>query len=295
MTVPAPRPDTHSDLSTLPGQAGRTQRRSKLHQFVYEFGLFALKEAQACLFAGSFFLILFASNHIPLGGMARYDFLFLAAIAIQLIFILLRLESWQEMKVIFLFHFIGLVLELFKTSPQIGSWAYPEPGLLKIATVPLYSGFMYSAVGSYINQAWKILRLGYVRFPSLWWVSVLSLAIYLNFFTHHFVPDIRWWLIGAVFILFARTTVYFTLDQTPRKMSLALAFVLIGFFIWVAENISTFWGAWKYPDQLHQWALVSPQKISCWFLLVIVSFNVVTLLHRGQLQSTRTSEEPLPP
>jgi uncharacterized membrane protein YoaT (DUF817 family) len=30
---------------------------------------------------------------------------------------------------------------------------------------------------------------------------------------------------------------------------LMLAFVLIGFFIWLAESISTFWGVWSYPNQ----------------------------------------------
>lgn len=252
--------------------------------FLQEFIMFGLKEAQACLFAGSFFIILFASSHIPLFGLARYDFLFIAAIAIQLVFILLKLENWEEMKVIFLFHIVGFVLELFKTSPGIGSWSYPEPGLLKIGTVPLYSGFMYSAVGSYINLAWKIFRLRYEQFPPIPLLALLSLGIYLNFFTHHFVPDIRWWLIAGIFLLFWKTQVYFTVLQTPRKMPLSLAFVLIGFFIWVAENISTYLGAWRYPDQLYKWAMVSPQKISCWFLLVIVSFNIVALLHRKQLQ-----------
>src|SRR5262249_48440441 len=154
----------------------------------------------------------------------------------------------------------------------IGSWSYPEPGLLKIGTVPLYSGFMYSAVGSYINQAWKIFRLRYEHFPDLGVLGLLSLLIYLNFFTHHFAPDIRWWLIGAIFIVFARANVLFTPAKYPRKMPLSLAFLCIGFFVWVAENISTFFGAWKYPDQMHHWHPVSMHKISCWFLLVIVSF-----------------------
>ena len=258
----------------------------QLRAFCREFVAFGFKEAQSCLFAGSFFLILFVSSHIPLFGLARYDFLFLAAILIQVVFILLKLESREEMKVIFLFHLIGFILELFKTSPGIASWSYPEPGLLKIGTVPLYSGFMYSAVGSYINLAWKIFRLRYEQFPPIALLALLSLGIYLNFFTHHFAPDIRWWLIAGIFLLFRKTQVYFTVlqDTAPRKMPLSLAFMLIGFFIWVAENISTYLGAWRYPDQLHQWAMVSPQKISCWFLLVIVSFNIVALLHRKHLQ-----------
>lgn len=290
-----PPPDPGKKDSTTPYSATQTQSltpslalhggKLPMRQFFKELGSFVLKEAQSCLFAGSFFLILYLSNHLPLFGLARYDFLFLAAIGIQILLLSLKLESWEEVKVIFLFHIVGFVLEFFKTSPGVGSWSYPESGFLKIGTVPLYSGFMYSAVGSYINQAWKIMKLEYTGFPAIGWLSALSALIYLNFFTHHFLPDIRWWLIAAVFILFARTMVSFTLDKTPRRMPLALAFGLIGFFIWIAENISTWFGAWKYPDQLHQWAMVSPHKISSWFLLVIVSFNLVALLHRHQLVS----------
>lgn len=258
---------------------------ANLKQFLYEFWLFTWKELQACLFAGSFFLILFASNHISLLGLARYDFLFLAAIAIQLLFLALRLESWEEIQVIFLFHIVGIALELFKTSPGVGSWSYPEAGFLKIGTVPLYSGFMYSAVGSYINQAWKIFRLRFSNFPPLSRLITLSVVIYLNFFTHHFAPDFRWWLIGCTFLLFARTTVHFTMDRKPRQMPFFVSLFLIGFFIWIAENISTFFGAWKYPDQIYKWAMVSPQKISSWFLLVIVSFNIVALLHQKALKT----------
>jgi uncharacterized membrane protein YoaT (DUF817 family) len=61
-------------------------------------------------------------------------------------------------------------------------------------------------------------------------------------------------------------------------MPLALAFLLIGFFIWVAENIATYFGAWVYPHQAQQWAIVGPTKISSWMLLVIISFIIVASL-----------------
>lgn len=244
---------------------------------------FGLKQSRACLFAGGFFLLLFVSQHIPLGGLARYDFLFLATLGLQGLLIATRLETWQEMRVIFLFHLVGFGLELFKTHPDIASWSYPEPAFFKIATVPLYSGFMYSAVGSYLNMAWKLFRLEFTHFPHGGWLVGLGVAIYLNFFTHHVMVDLRWWLIAAVFALFARTWVSFTVFETSRRMPLGMSFVLIGFFIWVAENIATYGGAWAYPDQLAEWTVVSPQKISSWFLLVIVSFNLVALLHRRAL------------
>jgi uncharacterized membrane protein YoaT (DUF817 family) len=45
--------------------------------------------------------------------------------------------------------------------------------------------------------------------------------------------------------------------------------------VWVAENVSTYLGAWSYPGQLGGWEVVSLNKISSWCLLVIVSFVIV--------------------
>ncbi len=248
-------------------------------KLLWEVVVFGIKEARACIFAGSFFLLLFLSNHIPLFGFARYDFLFIAAVAIQAILYFTKIETWDEVKVIFLFHIIGLCLEIFKTNPAIGSWSYPEPGLLKIATVPLYSGFMYAAVGSYISQAWRILRVELSDHPPFSLCIALATLSYLNFFTHHFLPDMRWILIALVFILFWRTRIHFTvLEGTRRWLPLNLAFLLIAFFIWIAENISTYLGAWQYPSQIHAWTVVSTSKITSWFLLVIISFLLIAYL-----------------
>ncbi len=245
---------------------------------LYEFVVFGLKEVRACIFAGSFFALLFASNHIPLFGFTRYDFLFVAAIGLQIILYLTKVETWDEVKVILLFHIIGLVLEAYKTNPAIGSWSYPEPAFFRIGTVPLYSGFMYAAVGSYIAQAWRIFDLELEEHPSYFWSVVLCILIYINFFTNHFLPDARLVLIPIVFLLFARTEVSFTVLQKRRRMPLALSFCLIAFFVWIAENISTFYGAWQYPSQVHAWSVVSTNKITSWFLLVIICFIIVAYL-----------------
>lgn len=245
-----------------------------------EFLIFGLKEARACVFAGSFFVLLFLSNHIPLEaiGLARYDFLFLAAILIQAILYFTKLETKDEVKVIFLFHIIGLILELYKTSPSVGSWSYPEDGFFKIGTVPLYSGFMYAAIGSYLSQAWKIFKIELKDQGKYIYSIILCVLIYVNFFTNHFIQDIRFILIPTVFVLYWKTRVYFTVTEKRRSMPLGIAFVLIAFFIWIAENISTFFGAWQYPDQVHAWTVVSTQKVGSWFLLVIISFIIVAYL-----------------
>jgi len=251
---------------------------TKLSYYLREFLMFGLKEARACIFAGSFFVLLFASNHIPLFGFARYDFLFVAAVLIQVVLYLTKIETWDEVKVIFLFHILGLLLEAFKTNPAVGSWSYPEEAFFKLGTVPLFSGFMYAAVGSYIAQAWRILKIELENPPSYMWSAALCVLIYANFFTNHFIPDFRILLIPAVFLFFARTNVKFTVTGKARSIPLALAFCLIAFFIWVAENISTFYGAWQYPDQVHVWNVVSTNKITSWFLLVILSFIIVAYL-----------------
>ena len=243
-----------------------------------EFIIFGIKQARAAIFAGSFFILLFVSNHIYLFGLARYDFLFLSALLIQLVLYVTHLETKDEVKVIFLFHIIGLVLELYKTNPHIGSWSYPEYGFFKIATVPLYSGFMYSAIGSYISQAWKIFNLELVNYHHYFLSIVLCVLIYLNFFTNHYIYDFRIFLIVGVFLLFYKTKVHFIVTTKVRSMHLSVSFVLIAFFIWIAENISTYLGAWKYPDQIHSWTRVGTGKVTSWFLMVIISFILVAYL-----------------
>ena len=252
---------------------------ARLMPYITELILFGIKEARACVFAGLFFAILFLSNHIPLFGLHRYDFLFLAALVLQIILYLAKIETWDEIKTIFLFHIVGTALELFKTHPDVGSWSYPEEAFFKIATVPLFSGFMYAAVGSYIAQAWRLLDLELKDFPPYSWSVALGIVIYLNFFTNHFIQDLRYLLIPIVFVLYFRARVYFTAREgTRRWMPMNIGFLLTAFFIWIAENVSTFWGAWQYPDQVHVWNVVSLNKITSWFLLVIISFIIVAYL-----------------
>lgn len=245
---------------------------------IREFLIFGIKQARAAIFAGSFFLLLFVSNHVPLFGLARYDFLFISAVLIQAVLYFAKMETKDEVKVIFLFHIIGLVLELYKTSPAVGSWSYPEPGVLKIATVPLYSGFMYAAIGSYISQAWKIFKLELINYKNYLFSVLLCILIYVNFFTNHYIRDFRLFLILGVFILFWKVKIYFTVTNIRRSMPLNIGFLLIAFFIWIAENISTYLGAWQYPNQVHSWKVVSTGKITSWFLMVIISFILVAYL-----------------
>lgn len=266
----------------------------RLGRLVHELFVFGCKEMAACVFAGSFLAALALSRYLTPPGLWRYDFLFLAALAIQALLIAVRLETWREVGLLSLFHVLGMMLELFKTAPGIGSWTYPEPAIFKLGTVPLYSGFMYAAVASYMMQAWRLLKLRLTAFPPLPLAVALSVLIYGNFFSKHFLPDLRWPLAAAVLAAFRNTWVHFTVTAHERRMPLVLAFVLIGFFIWVAENIATFFGGWVYPNQRLDWAIVGPAKISSWMLLVIVSFIIVAVLMRATRGAARVGYLALP-
>jgi uncharacterized membrane protein YoaT (DUF817 family) len=249
--------------------------------WVYEFLLFGFKQGWACLF-GALMLALLLATHLfyPADApIARYDFLVIGAVAIQAGMLAFRLESIEEAKVILAFHVVGTVMELFKTAH--GSWLYPEPGLLKIGAVPLFSGFMYAAVGSYIARVWRIFKFRFEHYPPRWATWALAAAIYVNFFAHHWLPDIRLLLFAATAILFWRTRVWFTPFREPRWMPLLLGWLLVALFIWGAENIGTFSRAWMYPGQEDGWEMVSPVKLGAWYLLMIISFVLVALVHES--------------
>ena len=177
--------------------------------FLYEFLLFGFKQGWACLF-GALMLALLLGTHLwwPANApVARYDFLTVAALLIQIAMLAFRLESWEEAKVILAFHVVGTVMELFKTAH--GSWEYREAGILRIGDVPLFSGFMYAAVGSYLARVWRIFDFRFSRYPPRWATVALAIAVYVNFFAHHWLPDIRLALFAATALLFARTWVHF--------------------------------------------------------------------------------------
>lgn len=237
---------------------------------------FGYMQAVSCLFPVIIFLTLALTKYIEVPSIARYDLILLICLAAQILMIHFKYETADEVKVIFVFHIIGLALELYKV--QMGSWAYPEEGISKVFGVPLYSGFMYASVASYMCQAWRRMDLRISSWPSLWIVVILGAAIYFNFYTHHYIYDVRWILKLLILLVFLKTFVSFTINKTAYSMPLTLSFFLIGFFIWIAENIATFFGAWAYPNQQQNWEIVHIGKISSWLLLVIVSFMIVAQL-----------------
>lgn len=253
-------------------------------RYGFEFLMFGVKQAWACLFGGLLLgLIVATFLWWPQGAaLSRYDFLVVGAVAIQAGMLVFRLESWDEAKVIFLFHVAGTVMELFKT--YHGSWIYPEDSVLRIGAVPLFSGFMYAAVGSYIARVQRIFDIRVRHYPPLWTTWLLAAAVYVNFFAHHWLPDVRVALFVATALLFGRGWFYFTPDRTRRSMPLLLGYGLVALFIWFAENIGTFARAWTYPDQADGWSPVSLAKLGSWFLLMIISVVLVSLVRRPEAE-----------
>ncbi|AOL94829.1 DUF817 domain-containing protein [Porphyrobacter sp. LM 6] len=244
----------------------------------YEFLLFGFKQGWACLFGGLLLALLLGTHlfYPETAPLHRYDFMTIAAVSIQAGMLALRLETLREARVILIFHVVGTVMELFKTSA--GSWTYPEASILHIGAVPLFSGFMYAAVGSYIARVWRIFDFRFTGYPPAWMTWALAAAIYVNFFTHHFIIDIRWGLFAVTGLLFWRTRVHFRNWRAHRWMPLLVGFGLVALFIWFAENIATFANAWNYPGQEREWQMVSLAKYGSWYLLMLISFVLVALV-----------------
>jgi len=274
------RSPAHTRFAAIRERLEQFEPKPGLHAWTYEFALFGFKQGWACLF-GALMLGLLLGTYLfyPAGApLARYDFLTIMALLIQVAMLWTRLETLDEAKVILAFHVVGTVMELFKTSA--GSWLYPEPSLLRIGGVPLFSGFMYAAVGSYLARVWRIFDLRFTHYPGMAWTWLLAVAVYVNFFAHHWLPDFRIPLFAAMIGLFLMTKVHFVVWRERRWMPLLVGWFLVALFIWFAENIGTFARAWSYPSQSDGWHMVSPAKLGAWYLLMYISFVLVSAVNR---------------
>jgi uncharacterized membrane protein YoaT (DUF817 family) len=258
---------------------GRLMARRRWTSALYEFIRFGLKQGWACLFGGIAVFLMIATwwFYPTTAWLPRYDFLFLCMITVQIALLAGGLETSDEAKVILIYHVVGTAMEIFKT--QAGSWIYPEPNFFRVGGVPLFSGFMYACIGSYLCRAWRLFDFEFSRHPRRLGLVVLSVAIYVNFFSHHFMPDLRWLLFALAGWLFLRTRVYFRVWHISRSMPLLLGLMLVSLFIWFSENIGTFTKIWLYPSQRQGWSMVSIDKFGSWFVLLIISYTLVSLVH----------------
>jgi uncharacterized membrane protein YoaT (DUF817 family) len=251
-------------------------------KYFHEFIIFGIKQAWACLFGGIMVALILASFYFyPKGAwLARYDFLFIAACLVQVILLLTKLETWEEAKVIALFHIAGTLMEVYKTAH--GSWIYPEANLIRIGGVPLFSGFMYACVGSYIARSWKVFDYKFTNHPQVWQFYLFGAAVYVNFFTHHYLYDFRYILFAVNFWLFFKCTIYFKNTDEYRYMPMFLSQILCAVFVWIAENVATFSKIWLYPNQVSVWKPVGIDKFGSWLLLLAVSYALVLIVNKPE-------------
>lgn len=151
--------------------------------------MFVLKQAWASVFGGAL----------------------LAAVAIQVLMLVFKLETLRELRVIILFHFVGTVMEIFKT--DAGSWPYEGDGLLQVFGVLLYSGFMHAAVGSYMVRVFRLFELRFDSYPRR--------------------------RITAIAVIYWRTVMRVRVSRARFRMPIPLGFVLLAVFSWIAENVAT--------------------------------------------------------
>jgi len=256
--------------------------RTRMRGGIGEFFIFFIKHGWAALFGLLFIVAIIGTSLIwqddwPL---QRYDALFMFAVTTQIAMLYFKLETWDEARVILLFHVTGTAMEMFKI--RMGSWAYPEPGFFVLGGVPMFTGFMYASIGSYIARVIRIFHMQFAPYPPLWVTFVFGAATYINFFAHHYTVDIRMGLFAASLILFLRTRIWFYVGTQPRWMPMPIAAFMCAFVVWLAENVGTLTDTWIYADQSAQ-KIVSIAKMGSWYLLLWVAFITVTLVSRGAL------------
>lgn len=264
-------PETHETHETHEARKAHGRAARAARTFAGQLVRFGWVQARCCAFAVALLGGMAVSRLLPTLPAARYDLLLTYGVLLTALAWLLGWETRREVAVVAVCHVLGLAFELVKV--RVGSWSYPEPGLTKIAGVPLYGGFMYAAVGSYVCRSRRLLDLSLTRYRPRS-TAVLAVGLYVNFLTHHWLPDLRLPLGALLLAATAGTWAHFTVGTLRHRMPLALAFTLIGFFLWLAENIATYLGAWTYPYQLGGWEPVSLSKWVSWALLISVTFVI---------------------
>lgn len=223
----------------------------------------------------------------PVAGIYRYDILLGYALIIQIFLVYFKLETPREVWVIAIFHIMAMVMELFLTHPKIGSWHYPEQAIFRIENVPIFSGFMYSAVGSFMARGLRLFNVSFAHFPNLIWVGLLAFFSYANFFTKFFAPDIRNILFITSIILFWQTKISIQIHNKDNidvgnnkeyQLPFLPVLLFLAFLIWLAENIATFTNIWRYPSQESFWHIIGWGKLGSWYLLLTLSLYLVLIV-----------------
>ena len=184
---------------------------------------FTYEQALSCLFPVVIFLTLALSKIVSIPGLYRYDFILIACLLMQWIMYKTGLETKDELKVITVFHLIGLLLEIYKV--HFGSWSYPEEAYSKILSSTLQRLYVRKCRKLHMPSVEKVAFKNASLAESYFCRAVRSYDL-LQFFTHHFTYDFRWILTLLLFIVFSRTFVQFSLQGVTYTMPLVLSFSL---------------------------------------------------------------------
>jgi len=158
---------------------------------------------------------------------------------------------------------------------------YPDTAVLaRNDVLPL------AAVVIQVLMVARLFDLKFAAYPRRWITAILAGTIYANFFTHHYIWDLRWVLLAAVVIVYGRCVMHFRVFRRQFRMPLAISFLLVALFIWIAENIATWSGAWLYPSQVAGWHPVGLEKLVAWFLLMLISVVLVAWVYKPQPPET---------
>ncbi len=154
---------------------GAWAERRRATLVLYEFTRFGIKQGWACLF-GALMLALLIGTHLfypqrRLRSPATISWSSPPSPS--------RSPCWpsssrpgRRRRSSSIFHVVGTAMEIFKTS--VGSWIYPEASILRIGGVPLFTGFMYAAIGSYIARCWRLFDFRFTHHPPLWALVLLA-------------------------------------------------------------------------------------------------------------------------
>jgi hypothetical protein len=85
-------------------------------------------------------------------------------------------------------------------------------------------------------------------------------------------------LIAFSVLLFYKTSLHSGGRSGRRGVPLVAVWLVIASLIWLAENIATYANIWLYPNQLESWQMVSLGKLSSWYLLMLLSFVLISLI-----------------
>ena len=271
--------------------AGNPARVAWPASFFVEFLWFGLKEARACLFAGLFFLrgVRDAAGRHAGRSALRHPAAHRAAIQAGMVWA--KLETWDEAKAIAIFPRRRLRARAVQDVRR--------HRLVELSGLCVHQGVRRAAVlrlhvrggGELHHPVVAAVRPADPPSSALLDGGLVALAIYANFFTHHYIRDCAGTSRRCALGLYARTTVVFRPLDRDRTCRCC----------WPSSSSgsSSGWPRTSAPSSASgdipiSWA-PGPRcisgKWSSWSLLVVMTFTIVAKLKHIKERSTFPNEK----